>query len=91
MTVIPQMLENQNALLKKCLEFYADENNWKLQGNKSLVHADNGFLAQNTLKEVAKLEEQNQGFSDQYDAIVQAQTSPEQLIEEIQKMIGQTE
>jgi hypothetical protein len=92
MTVIQQMLENQISLLKQCLQFYADEKNWKInpKAEKSLVDADQGFLAQETLKNVQKLEEQNQQFSDQYDAIAQAQSSPDALMAEIQKMIDQT-
>lgn len=92
MNVIQQMLENQIALAKQCLDFYGNDRNWEpvKKGEKSLIQADNGFLAQETLRNIKKLEEQNQQFSDQYDAIVQSQSSPEALMEEIKKLTDQT-
>jgi len=83
MTVIPQMLENQISLLKKCLEFYADEQNY----TNNLINADKGFLAKETLKNVQNLANQNKELSDQYDILTKKNASPEEAMGEIWKII----
>lgn len=88
MTVIPQMIENQIALMKKCLEFYSDENNWNKKGDKSLIENDGGFLAKETLKNVEKLEQQNKEISDQFDELSKLNSNPEALMNEIQNLIN---
>lgn len=89
MVVIQQILENQIALLKQCLEFYGNESNWKKTKEKSLVEADAGFLAQETLRNVAKLDQQSKELSDQYEVLMQAQSSPEALLAEVKKITDQ--
>lgn len=83
MSVLEQILENQVSLLRKCVEFYSDVNNYdKLDG---------GFVAKETLKTVQILEEakkkiinDTQQFSD-----LAAQTTAENLMKEIQRILDQ--
>lgn len=94
MNVIPQMLENQVALLKKCVEFYADENNYKItnKNTKSVIDNDKGYVAKEILKSIQSLEKQNQDISDQYDALVnEANANPDNLLAEVKKMIDEAE
>ena len=89
MTVIQQILENQISLMKQCLEFYGNEKNHikDSETQKSLIDTDKGFLANETLKNIQRLEDQNKQLSDQYEAIAEAQSSPEALLAEVQKII----
>lgn len=90
MIVIQQMLENQIALLKKCVEFYVNEENYKrkLTENKSQMDLDVGFLAKETLKTVKNLEDQNQKISDDFENYNETTEQPtiESIMDEIKKI-----
>lgn len=93
MIVIPQMLENQIALLKKCAEFYANEKNYiqSLSNEMSQIDLDEGFVAKETLKTIKILEDQNQKISDEFEKISEATNMPtiESISEEVKKIMNQ--
>lgn len=95
MIVIQQMLENQIALLKKCVEFYADEENYKepLGDGLSQIDMDGGFLAKEILKTVKNLEDQNQKMSDDFEKYNDLTNQPtvESILAEVQKITNQQE
>lgn len=93
MIVIQQMLENQIALLKKCVEFYANDVNYKknVDNATSQIDLDKGFLAKEILKTVKNLEDQNQKMSDDFEKYndITNQPTTESVLEQIKKITNQ--
>src|SRR5258705_12358458 len=83
MSVLEQILENQVSLLKRCVEFYADVNNYN--------ELDGGFVAKETLKTVQILEEAKKKIINdtQQFSNLAAQTTTENLMKEIQRILDQ--
>lgn len=93
MIVIQQMLENQIALLKKCVEFYANEQNYQyvLKDGKSQLDLDKGLVAIETLKIIKNLEEQSQKINDDFEKYNETVNQPtiESILDEVKKITNQ--
>lgn len=88
MTVIPQILENQLAIMKQTLDFYANIDNYE----NSLIQSDKGFLAKHALATVQTLTDQNKAMSDDYAAFVSQQKVSEiDVLAEANKIMRELE
>jgi hypothetical protein len=80
MAVIVQILENQIAILKNAVKYYAE-------ADMNSLSLDSGFIAKDALKRVADLDTQHKEINDVHDALTANDTSPEALLEQVQKIV----
>jgi len=84
-------LQSKISLLKKCVEFYADKNNYgkTLNNSKSQIDLDEGHIANHTLKtfdELNALEESTLKTFENFQRL--ADENPERVMELLKEMMN---
>lgn len=95
MIIITQILENQIALLRQCVAFYADNKNYENIKDRDPaakhIDLDGGHIARETLRSVELLEEQHKQFNTQYaeylNTVDQEHKSPDDVVKEIRNLV----
>ncbi len=83
-----QILLNKVSLLLKCVEFYANEDNYnkKLKDNNSQIDLDGGFVAKETIKTLNTLSQTETDLNDLTIALENEDGSPEEIYAKLKEI-----